>query len=326
MRIHLQSTDTPANFPLDANTWAAACERTPDVSAGHDVSFGTGEAAFRAALPDMEILIAQTAALVPLLPMDAPKLKMVFITSAGLEKLAPFDWLPDGVPVLNNSGTHAVKAGEYAIMSILMLASRIPALATAQRAGEWKPTHGSILHGRHVAVLGMGALGGAAATQAASFGMKVTGVRANPAPHPACDDVVHTDELDRILPTTEFLFLALPLTPATQGLLSRERIAMLPKGAGVINIGRGGLIDQDAIMDALDGGHLSGAVLDVFDPEPLPPGHRMWTTNNLLITPHISADDPQTYNPRTLDIFFKNLRAFINGEPLPNRFYPERGY
>ena len=94
----------------------------------------------------------------------------------------------------------------------------------------------------------------------------------------------------------------------------------------MVNIGRGELLDQDALCDALDDGHLSGAVLDVFAPEPIPPGHRLWTTPNLIISPHTAADDPATYNPRSLDIFLENLRAWRDARPLPNRFDIARGY
>ena len=326
MRIHLQYVDNASNFPLDRKLWDAASARSPDVSSGHNVSFGETEAEFRAAEPEMEVLIAQTSALVPLRPLNAPKLKMIFMTSAGLEKLAPFDWLPEGVTLLNNRGTHAVKAGEFGIMALLMLASRIPAIVSAQREGTWRPIHGSVLGGRTVVVVGLGALGGSTAAHAAAFGMRVIGVRNTPGPHEACAQVVGMDGLDAVLPEAEFLFLAPPLTDRTRGLLSRERIARLPKGAGVVNIGRGGLVDQDALLDALDAEHLSGAVLDVFTPEPVPDGHRLWTTKNLVMTPHVSADDPATYNDRTLDIFFDNLRALRDGRALPNRFDPARGY
>lgn len=326
MRIHLQSYISDNNFPLSPDVWDAAAARAPDVSAGHEVSFGDTAGAFTAAAPTMEVLISQTAALSKLTPFAAPHLKMIFCTSAGLERLAPFDWLPPGVPILNNRGAHSAKAGEFGIMSLLMLASRIPALATAQRAGKWLPRHGSVLAGRRLVVVGLGALGGSTASHAKHFGMTVTGVRATATPHPACDQVVTMDQLDSVLPGAEFLFLAPPLTDATHGLLSRARLALLPKGAGVVNIGRGGLVDQDALMDALDAGHLSGAVLDVFVPEPVPEGHRLWTTPNLLMTPHVSADDPLTYNPRTLDIFFDNLRALRDGRALPNEFHLSRGY
>ncbi len=328
MRIHLQSHRSPTNFPLTPEEWAAAAARAPDVSQGHDVSFGDLPEHLHAVLPEVEVVISQTAAMAASIPLPAaaPKLKMIYCTSAGLERLAPFDWLPTGVPILNNRGTHAKKAGEYGIMALLMLASRIPGLVTAQREGRWHPLHGSVLEGRHVVVVGVGALGGSTAVQAKAFGMRVTGVRHTPAPHPACDTVIGFQHLDTVLSDAEFLFLAPPLTAETRGILSRERLAMLPKGAGVVNIGRGGLIDQDAIMDALDSGHLGGAILDVFTPEPIPPGHRLWTTKNLVITPHVSADDPLTYNPRSLDIFFDNLRAMQTGQRMPNAFDHVKGY
>jgi phosphoglycerate dehydrogenase-like enzyme len=156
--------------------------------------------------------------------------------------------------------------------------------------------------------------------------MTVTGVRANPAPHRHCTRVIGVGGLDAALRGTQFLVLACPLTDATRGLIDRRRLELLPGGAGVVNIGRGELIDQDALCDQLDSGRLSGAVLDVFDPEPIPPGHRLWTTRNLIISPHTSADDPATYNAISLDLFLENLRAWRDGNPLPNRFDIARGY
>jgi len=240
--------------------------------------------------------------------------------------LAPFDWLPPGVMLLNNAGAHAVKAGEFAIMSLLMLANRVPEMVTHQRAGRWQKLWGAALDGRRVTVVGLGSLGGAAAMQAARFGMHVTGVRTTARPHPHCAEVIATAELDRVLPQTEFLVLACPLTEATRGLLDRRRLGLLPRGAGLVNIGRGALVDQEAMCDLLDDGRLSGAVLDVFTPEPIPPDHRLWTTRNLVISPHTAADDPNTYNPRSLDLFFDNLRAWREGRAMPNRFDPARGY
>ena len=324
MRIHLQSHASPANFPLTPTLWGAAAERA-GVSAGLEPSFGDTPEGFAQGLQDAEMLIVQTSALAQGLP-PAPKLRLVFVTSAGLEKLAPFDWLPPGVVLLNNRGAHAEKAGEFGIMALLMLVNRMPALATAQREGRWAPTHGSVLRGREVVIVGLGTLGGSTAQHARQFGMKVTGVRTRAEPHPECHRVVVMADLDQVLPQAEFLVLAPPLTDATRGLLTRHRIALLPRGAGLVNIGRGALVDQDAVLDALDAGHLGGAVLDVFVPEPLPAGHRAWTTKNLIITPHTSADDPNTYNPRSLDIFFENYLAWRDGKTLPNRFDISRGY
>jgi glyoxylate/hydroxypyruvate reductase len=306
--------------------WDAVAARSPDVGQGHDVSIGVTPADFLAAMRDAEALVCDAGVIRALFPCPAPRLKLIFLTNAGLDSLAPFTWLPSGVELMNNRGTHAAKAGEFALMSILMLANRVPAMVTHQRQGAWRKLWGAVIGGRHVTVVGLGTLGGAAAELAARFGMKVTGVRANPAPHPACARVVGTGELDDVLPETEFLVLACPLTEATRGLITRQRLESMPSGAGVVNIGRGELLDQDALCDLLDQDHLSGAVLDVFTPEPIPPGHRLWSTANLIISPHTSADDPATYNKHSLGIFLDNLRAWRDGRPLPNRFDIARGY
>lgn len=325
MRIHLQSKPSATNFALTQANWDKAAAGAPDIANGHTLSFGDTPETFAAGMQDAEVLVAHTAAVADGLP-PSPKLKLIYVTSAGLDKLAPFDWLPDGVALLNNRGTHAAKAGEYGLMALLMLINRMPAQITNQRNGLWKMTHGSVLAGHRVVFIGLGTLGGSAAVHARAFGMHVTGVRTTATPHPACHEVIAIDALDNLLPRAEIVFLATPLTPASKGLLSRERIAMLPKGAGIVNVGRGGLIDQDAAFDALDAGHLGGAVLDVFDPEPLPPGHRAWTTKNLVITPHNSADDPNTYNDRSLEILFDNLRAHRDGAKMPNHVDLARGY
>ena len=325
MRIHLQSKPSSTNLALTERNWADAKAGAGKSADGHALSFGEDAAAFAAGMADAEVLVAHTAALTEGLP-KSPKLRLIYVTSAGLDKLAPFDWLPDGVALLNNRGTHATKAGEYGLMALLMLVNRMPALATAQREGQWAPVNGTALAGQHVVVAGLGALGGSTAVHAKQFGMRVTGVRTSVAPHPGCDRVVATADLDAVLGEADVLFLATPLTAATRGLLSRGRIAKLKKGAGVVNIGRGGLVEQEALLDALDAGHVGGAVLDVFDEEPIPPGHRLWTTRNLIITPHTSADDPATYNVRSLEILLENLRALRDGRALPNQFDIARGY
>jgi glyoxylate/hydroxypyruvate reductase A len=326
MRIHLQNPDNDPLFDFSRAMWEAAAARVHDIGAGHTVSIGVTPADFVAAMRDAEALVADVSVIRALFPCPAPHLKLIFLTNAGLDRLAPFDWLPPGVALLNNRGTHAAKAGEFAIMSILMLASRIPAMAANQRHGKWRKLWGSVLAGRNLTVIGLGTLGGATAEHASRFGMRVTGIRAKPAPHPACVRVVGTDALDDVVPETEFLVLACPLTAATRGLMSRRWLECLPSGAGVVNIGRGELLDQDALCDLLDQGHLSGAVLDVFTPEPIPPGHRLWSTPNLIISPHTAADDPATYNKCSLAIFLENLRAWRDGRPLPNRYDIERGY
>jgi glyoxylate/hydroxypyruvate reductase A len=326
MHIHLQNPAGESLFTFDRAMWDAAAARAPDVGQGHRVTIGNTDDDLAAALATAEAIITDTAAIRGIFGRPAPHLRLVFITSAGLDRLAPYDWLPDGAILLNNRGTHEAKSGEFGLMALLMLANRIPRMVTNQRAGVWKEIWGSVLTGRSVTIVGLGTLGSAVAGHAARFGMEVTGIRAHPAPHPSCKKVVGTEAIDAVLPGTEFLVLACPLTDATRNIIDRRRLGLLPGGACLVNIGRGGLIDQDALCDALDDDALSGAVLDVFTPEPIPPGHRLWTTPNLIISPHTCADDPNTYNPRSLDIFLENLRAWRDGRPLPNRFDTVRGY
>jgi phosphoglycerate dehydrogenase-like enzyme len=330
MRLHVQNYAEESLFAVTPAQVAAARARAPELT-GLEVSFADDDAGFALAMRDAEVLLTFTkvvkARFQPgALPALAPKLKVIACTSAGLDRLAPFDWLPPEVLLLNNRGTHAAKAGEFAIMALLMLASRLPRIASNQRAEKWDPLFGSVLAGRTVCVVGLGTMGGAAARQARAFGMRVIGVRTTPAPHPDCDEVHATASLDAVLPRSEFLLLACPLTPMTRGLIDRRRIGLLPSGAKLVNMARGAVWDQDAVCDALRAGALDGVVTDVAVPEPLPPGHRLWRTAGMMVVPHVSSDDPQTYNDRTLDILFQNLLALRAGKPAPNRVDPARGY
>ena len=291
-----------------------------------ECSFGTTDAAFDEGLKDAEILITAGSVIMRRRPGIAPNLKVIFFTSAGLDGVAPFDWVPSGCAILNNRGVHGRKAGEYAAMALLMLAMHMPSLLAAQREERWEQIFTPTVAGRSVTVVGLGDLGTAAAMRARTLGMNVTGVRSRLLPHPACDRVVGTEALDDVLPHTEFLVLACPLTAATRNLISRQRLNGLPEGAGIVNMARGGIIDEEALCDMLENRHLSGAVLDVFGVEPLPAGHRLWKAPNLIMTPHVCADDPAIYASLCLDIFCTNLKAYRAGEAMPNVVDMAKGY
>ncbi|MBS7696592.1 MULTISPECIES: NAD(P)-dependent oxidoreductase [unclassified Chelatococcus] len=327
MRIHIQNTGNfNPLYAVDGALWTAALARNGEDAADYEVTFGKTLDDYASNIRDAELLLSHNRSIPDLFPVEAPKLKFVMCGNAGLDSLAPFDWLPRGVTLLTNSGTHADKAGEYAIMALLMLANGVPAFVTAQAAARWNRKTGRLLRDGRLTVVGLGALGGAAAHHGKAFGMHVTGVRTSASPHPACDRVVATGDIDSVLPETDYLVLACPLTPATRNILDRRRLALLPSNAGVVNIGRGALVDEPALCDALDAGALAGAVLDVFVEEPLPPDARIWTTPNVVITPHMSADDPTRYMANTLDVLFANLKALREGRSLPNAFDITRGY
>jgi phosphoglycerate dehydrogenase-like enzyme len=324
MRIHVQTYPGNDRFTISPAQWQSAAASAGEPA--HKVTFGTTLADWAEARPATELLVTHGALLRGLAPLEGGPLQLVFVTNAGLDGLAPFGWLPPGVILLNNSGAHAPKAGEYIAMAVLMLAGRMPELLTSQREQKWQPVFSAPLAGRRVTIVGAGALGAAGARALRALGVIATGVRTHAVPHPDFADMVAVGDLDAVLARSEFLVLACPLTPATLHLLSSRRLGLLPKGASVVNIGRGKLIDCDALCDLLDSGHLGGAVLDVTDPEPLPEGHRMWRTPNLVITPHVSCDDPASYNDRSLEILFANLRVLRAGDPMPNRVDVARGY
>ncbi len=324
MRIHLQNQPNDRLFDFSHAMWDEAAVRAGET--GHQVTIGTTVADFTSAMTTAEALVCDASVIKARFPCPAPHLRFIFATNAGLDRLAPYDWLPPGAILMNNRGTHAAKAGEFALMAVLMLANRIPEMVTHQRAGRWEKLWGATLAARRITIVGLGALGGTLAGHAARFGMPVTGVRNTAAPHPDCARVLTMEALDSVLPETDILVLACPLTARTRGLMDRNRLSALPAGAGLVNIGRGELLDQDALCDLLESGHIGAAVLDVFTPEPIPEGHRLWSTPNVIISPHTSADDPATYNPRSLDIFLANLRAHRDGKPLPNQFDIARGY
>jgi phosphoglycerate dehydrogenase-like enzyme len=145
-------------------------------------------------------------------------------------------------------------------------------------------------------------------------------------PHPSVDEMVPQARIDDVLPRADYVFVSLPATPETVGLFDRGRLERLKPGAGIVNVGRASAMDYDALSDLLGSGHLSGAILDVFDPEPLPPDSPLWSVPNLIVTPHVSADDGDNYVPITLDIFFNNMRRYLEGEPLQNVVDPKLGY
>ena len=322
MRVHVQNDPDDPDFLITPEHWQKAAAGEPS----HAVTFGGDADDFARVRDAVELLVGPPAALRRLRPLAAPRLRLVFVNATGIDGLAPFDWLPHGVALLNNRGAHGPKAGEYVAMAALLLAARLPELLAAQHAQRWHRLPTPPLAGRHAAIIGTGDLGSAGARQLRALGVRTTGVNTRGTPHPDFDAVAPVAELDALLPRAALLVLACPLTLATRGLIDRRRLDALPPHAGLVNIGRGALIDEAALCDALARGRLGGAMLDVFAREPLAPGDPLWQTPNLIVTPHQSCDDPSSYNLRSLGILFANLRAWRTGEAMPNRVDPARGY
>ena len=256
----------------------------------------------------------------------APKLRWIHITGAGIEPLLPLDWLPPGATLTNNSGVHVQKTGEFATMALLALCTRLPQLMTNQREAKWQQIFTPSIAGKTLLVVGLGDMGGAAAKSAKKLGMTVLGMRRNPKPHRYTDAMLPLSQLHKGLARADFVLIATPLTPATHHLIDAAAIAAMKPGAGLVNVGRAAVVDYAALTAALVSGHLSGAVLDVFDPEPLPATSPLWHVPNLIITPHCSSDDLDHYLPLTLDLVFSNLARLREGKKLKNAVDPVTGY
>ena len=256
----------------------------------------------------------------------APKLQWIHIIGAGVEHLCPMTWLPDGITVVNNRGTHAAKGGEFGLMSILMLHSRLPAIINNQETSTWRSLFSGSIVDKTVVIIGIGHIGASIARRCKALDMNVIGVSRHGRPVPGIDNVCTSNELDTVLPAADFVALAAPLTVETRDLFDRRRQALTKPGAGIVNIGRSATMDYLALVENLQSGHFSGAILDVFDEEPLPEDSRLWHTPNLIVTPHISADDGNTYVEMTLDLVFTNLERYLDGKPLNNIVDPALGY
>jgi phosphoglycerate dehydrogenase-like enzyme len=226
----------------------------------------------------------------------------------------------------HDSGAHVPKAAQSALMALLMLNARMPELIESQKRHHWNRLFTDTLAGKTLLVVGVGQIGGGAAEHAKTFGMKVLGIRRSRGPHPAVDEMHGPEALHDLLPKTDFVLLNTALTPDTRFLFGAREFALMRRGARFINMSRGGLVDPAALDAALRSGHLAGALIDVSYPEPPPADWPYWDTPNLIITPHVLSDDIEEYVPRTLDLFFANVRRFFEGQPLTNVVDLERQY
>ncbi|HXG41262.1 MAG TPA: D-2-hydroxyacid dehydrogenase [Dehalococcoidia bacterium] len=282
-------------------------------------------------LGEAEVLLSSPI-VPPDLPQLAPRLRWLQLTSAGVDRLLESPVLRSGITVTTASGIHAVPIGEYVLGAMLALAKGFPQAMAAQRERAWRPYLPDELHGKTVAIVGLGAIGREVARLAKALGMRVLACRRScqepqerPPDAPEVDLLLPPSHLPQLLAEADYLVLAVPLTPETRGLIGRQELASMRQGACLINVARGPVVDEDALVEALRSGHLGGAVLDVFSQEPLPADSDLWGLPNVLLTPHISGGTPR-YMERAVDLFCDNLRRYLAGEPLRNVVDPLRGY
>ena len=323
IRLHVQNDPLSPNDSVTPSRFARGAAAVPALRRRLRVTFGVDPPALEAGLREAEILVAAHVDGRDL-AARAPRLKWIQSTSAGVEKLVPH--LPRGVVLTNASGVHSPKGGEYAMTALLMLNHGVPHFVTSQRERRWDPVFTSPIAGRTVVIVGVGRIGGEVARLARRFGMKVLGVRRSGRPHPGVHRMFTTKGLRAALRQADFVVVTTPLTPGTRGLIGAKELDCLPRHAGLVNLGRGAVVDYDALSAKLWAKELSGAVLDVFPEEPLPSESSLWSMPNVILSPHCAVDDGRAYVPRCLDIFFDNLRRYIAGRPLRNVVDRMQGY
>jgi phosphoglycerate dehydrogenase-like enzyme len=323
--LHLETgRKRPAIFHLTEEKWIEATKRHRLLAKKLKVTIGWDNEILEQSLQSADFMINSFPPKNDL-RLRAPRLQWIQTTSAGVDGLMPFTWLPKDIVLTNNTGAHGAKAEESCLMALLMLQSRMPEVIKNQQNRHWQGIFTTPIHGKTVVILGFGDLGQGAGRAAKKLGMPVIAVTRSGKAHRLADKVVKTNQLDKVLPKADFVIVTTPLTAETRGLLNKERIQLLKEGAGFINIGRSPIVDYVALANRLQKGELLGAVLDVFDQEPLAPTSTFWETQNLMVLPHISCDDPR-YIDHLYDFWFFNFERFLNGKKLKNIVDRQLGY
>ncbi len=258
---------------------------------------------------------------------EARHLRWIHSTAAGVDQLLLPEVLERDIVVTDSSGIHAEPITEHVLAVMLAFARRLPVAFRNQMARRWdRPSvMGDELWGKTVGILGLGSIGRAVAQRCKAFGMRVIGTKRTPEPVPHVDDVLPPDGLGEVLRASDYLVIILPLTPETRGLIGARELAQLKPGAYLINVARGPIVQEDALIDALQQGRLRGAALDVFAREPLPQDSPLFALEQVILTPHVSGAVPDYYD-RAVPLFCENLRRYVTGAPLLNVVDKQRGY
>ncbi|HEX2717515.1 MAG TPA: D-2-hydroxyacid dehydrogenase, partial [Gemmatimonadaceae bacterium] len=262
-------------------------------------------------------------------------LKWVHSAAAGVGAALFPEMLESDVVLTNSAGIHAEPIAQHVVGGVLYLLRSLDVAVDLHRAGRWdkQPFVGDASTVREIGdcrvlVIGAGGLGSAIGRHLAHFGAECVAVRRCPekgVPE-GFARVIGPDAIDAELPGADVVVLATPATPETRGLLDRRRLNLMPRNGIVVNVGRGNLVDESALIEALESNRLRGAVLDVFEEEPLASTSRLWQLRQVLLTPHVSAVSPRRFWQRQLDLFTDNWSRWVAGRPLRNTVDKRAGY
>ncbi|HET7871516.1 MAG TPA: D-2-hydroxyacid dehydrogenase [Terriglobales bacterium] len=263
----------------------------------------------------------------------AKKLKWIHSPAAAIHQLMYPELIKSNVVITNSTGVHGPVVAEHAIAVLLAMAKRLPQAMRYQAQKKWsqeilwneRPRPREV-DGGTVAVVGLGGIGREFAVRAKALGLRVLGVRENPGKGPGpADAVFGPEQIEEVLPQADYVLLCTPVTPATKHIINAARLRKMKPDAYLINVARGTLIDEPALVTALKARQIAGAALDVFEQEPLPADSEFWSLENVLVTPHTAAVTEKLWE-RHCDLIIENLRRFIDGRPLLNQVDKQKGY
>lgn len=244
----------------------------------------------------------------------ATRVKWVHSPGAGVERVLSPEIVASPVPLTNGRGLFARALGEWIVGAMLYFCYDLPRVMRNQAARRWEPFEHLELHGQTLTIIGYGGIGRAAQERAQAFGMRILTVRRRDA-----------GKLVEILAEADFVAVTAPLTPETRGMIGAAQLAAMKPSAVIINVGRGAIIEEAALLQALESKKLRGAALDVFATEPLPADHAFYKLDNVLISPHCADDLPDSRD-RAIAFFVENFERFRKGEPLQNVVDKHAGY
>ncbi|MGZ8651797.1 MAG: D-2-hydroxyacid dehydrogenase [Actinomycetota bacterium] len=275
--------------------------------------------AFDEALATLEVIVTGIDETTLERAISAPRARWVHSISAGVEHL-PLDRMAErGILLTNAAGAYASAMAEYALAAMIMLARNLPSWLGGQRERQWLGSNSfgsSLLRGKRLGIVGYGAVGREIAAAARTLGMEVWATKRTPLFPSAepLDRLLSTADLGELLSASDVVVLCASLNKTTRHLIGEAELATMKPSAVLVNVARGGLVDEDALVRALVEGRLRGAMLDVTREEPLPPESPLWTAPNLLITPHISGNAPESWG-WGVEFLCRNLRLYLDGSP-----------
>jgi len=259
----------------------------------------------------------------------APNIKWIQFIGAGIDLLARNNILGSSATITNASGVQSIPIAEHVLCLMLMLAKRVPRFVINQQGSKWEPIVTSELNGKTLGIIGLGNIGREVARLAGAFGMRVLATRRSIVRRGfgimGVDSVYPVRELHEMLSECDFVVLSPPLTKETTGMIGERELRAMKPSSFIVNISRGGVIDQQMLVRALKEDWIAGAALDVFDSEPLPPESELWQLPNVIVSPHIAGLSSK-YLERMIDLFCQNLKRYLDGQPLLNVVDKARGY